>query len=183
MTTLSDKLNILLTRKRWSAEYLAQRADISQPYMSRLLSGQRDNPTRAVADRLAALLDVSSDWLLGGLTAADQCERCGGDLVRVSERVPAPTRTDPSRTIVDPRWWCATCRRHVVPLGYGKAGIEGLIRDERATQQRVIPPGTHSSKSGGRKRSKKGSGVDSVVIDTGRGGRRDAAGRLPGRYG
>lgn len=67
--TLADRLHLRMTQLRYTAEYLAMRAEISPAYMSRLLSGERERPSDEVADRLAHALEVAPAWLLGRLDA------------------------------------------------------------------------------------------------------------------
>lgn len=45
---------------------LARRTGLTEPYISQLRKGHRDNPTGDAVARLAAALDVSTDWLLAG---------------------------------------------------------------------------------------------------------------------
>lgn len=161
--TLADKLHLLLTNRRWTPEYLAMRAEISQPYMSYLLNGKRTNPSDAVLDRLAQVLEVARAYLAGTMTAGEQCDRDGSLLARDGTR-----------------WWCDVCSKHVIPLGFGTGpeAIERLMQDERRYQASITEPGSGSS-SGGRKRSRKKGGL--TFVDGPAGGRRDGFGHLPGR--
>lgn len=159
--TLADKLNLLLTRKRWTAEYLAMRAEIDASYMSRLLSGDRTKPSPGVLDRLAFLLDVAPAYLGGMLNAGEQCDRDGSPLAKDGRR-----------------WWCDVCGRHVIPLGYGRGGIDALVRDEREYQNSITQPGG-GSRSSKRKRERKKGGMK--FTDGPNPGRRDAFGNMPAR--
>jgi len=67
---LSYKLREAMGIRRKTQEELASEAGVSQPHISRILSGERE-PTIDIVVRLAYALDVSVDWLCG-LPLADE---------------------------------------------------------------------------------------------------------------
>jgi transcriptional regulator with XRE-family HTH domain len=71
-------------RKRgWTQEALAEHSGVPQPMISRLESGDRDNPTTHVLRNLACALGCSMDYLAGIYDEEDTA-------TRARPRKPAP---------------------------------------------------------------------------------------------
>jgi len=137
--TFSDKLHLLMTQRGFNAEYVAMRVEIAPSYVSKLLSGARDNPSEDVILRMSQLFGVAPAYLDDTLDGGQWCDTC--------------------RTILErdgTRWWCPRCHRHTIPLGY-KHGIDGLMAAERAYQRSISIPGSgsRSSKRHGTKKPNK----------------------------
>lgn len=52
-------------KKKMTLTYLSQKTGIDQGYLSRLERGEKSNPSSEVLTRLADVLDVTTDYLLG----------------------------------------------------------------------------------------------------------------------
>ncbi len=79
MSTLAERLKAALGFAGLSGAELAERAGVSQPYVSQLLSGAREQPSRETADRLAHAIGagISAHYLLGKLAPREE--------IRISE--------------------------------------------------------------------------------------------------
>ena len=62
---LGEKLKALRTEKGWSQRELAQRARVRQARLSELESGKKTDTTGQALRRLARVLGVSVDYLVG----------------------------------------------------------------------------------------------------------------------
>jgi transcriptional regulator with XRE-family HTH domain len=62
--SMAEKIQRARKKRRWSQEELARRAKLSQSAVSRLESGELDNPTADVVRNLCLALDMSSDYLI-----------------------------------------------------------------------------------------------------------------------
>jgi transcriptional regulator with XRE-family HTH domain len=62
---LSENIQELLSRKGWKQKDLADRAGIDQPYISRIVRGEKANPSCEVLIAIADALEVSLDELFG----------------------------------------------------------------------------------------------------------------------
>jgi len=71
MTTLADRLRELVDKNDTNPHELARRTKLSQPTISRIMSGVIREPKRDTIEQLAAHFGVSPDWLSG---TSDQYE-------------------------------------------------------------------------------------------------------------
>ena len=75
MTLHSERLRRLRLAKRLSRRQLENEADIPHGIVSRIESGRQDYPSVPVAMRLARVLGVSLDYLVGMYEAEDNDDR------------------------------------------------------------------------------------------------------------
>jgi transcriptional regulator with XRE-family HTH domain len=63
--TMGEKIYRARTQRRLSQAELAERTGVTQAAISRLESGEQDNPTATVLRKLAITLGMSMDYLAG----------------------------------------------------------------------------------------------------------------------
>ncbi len=66
MSTLGQRIREARLRAGWSQNELASRADVKQPTLARIESGQRLDPSIRTVAAIASALDASIESLLGG---------------------------------------------------------------------------------------------------------------------
>ena len=64
--SVGDRIKILREQKGWTQNYLAKVANITQPTIWRLESGDITNPKMDILKKIALALEVSVDVLTGG---------------------------------------------------------------------------------------------------------------------
>lgn len=74
MTTFADRLRYATENAGLNGKELAEASGLSQPYVSQLLSGAREMPSRETVDRLAQAVGVGRAYLEGLLSAAQEIE-------------------------------------------------------------------------------------------------------------
>lgn len=93
MSTFASRLAAAMAYVGYNGQELAHRAGMSQPYISQLLSGERERPSTDTADRLAQALGngISGAYLLGLLSPRDAI-RIDERVFRYLSRPPAPVK-------------------------------------------------------------------------------------------
>lgn len=72
--TLGEKLQRARKRRHWSQWDLAEHSKVPQATLSRLESGEQDNPTMDTLRKLSVTLGVSMDYLAGVLEDVEKAQ-------------------------------------------------------------------------------------------------------------
>ena len=70
--TMGEKIQRARKQRRWSQWDLAERSKVPQATLSRLESGEQDNPTVDTLRKLSVTLGLSMDYLAGVLEEVEK---------------------------------------------------------------------------------------------------------------
>jgi len=91
-TPLGDKIRKLRKDKRYSLDQLAELADISKSYLWELENRETANPTMDKVAKIAAVLEVTPEFLLDNAQTESSDEVADRAFFRKYQKLPPPTK-------------------------------------------------------------------------------------------